>query len=151
MEGRSDIDVDNGARREGLASASDFARPLVRRRPSRDDLRSQFEALVSNRVLECGWLCAPRQMHNSHCQATGSSFFLFRRALPTFAPWPASFSPSASLRKVVCACPLGCANACDGYSHELCRCMDKRAVREGARGREREVGKPRSKNAGHEN
>ena len=29
--------------------------------------------------------------------------------------------------------------------------MDKRAVREGARGREREVGKPRSKNAGHEN
>ena len=27
MEGRSDIDVDNGARREGLASASDFARP----------------------------------------------------------------------------------------------------------------------------
>ena len=112
MEGRSDIDVDNGARREGLASASDFARPLVRRRPSRDDLRSQFEALVSNRVLECGWLCAPRQVQNSHCQATGSRFFL-KRALPMFDPWPGSFSPSASLRKVVCARPLGCANACD--------------------------------------
>ena len=79
MEGRSDIDVDNGARREGLASASDFARPLVRRRPSRDDLRSQFEALVSNRVLECGWLCAPRQVQNSHCQATGSRFFFEAR------------------------------------------------------------------------